>query len=206
MIDVNPAKTGVDNPQRRRVEKRPFESWEEVEAVAVAVGARYGPLVLFAAATGMRPVSGWRWSGVTSTASSGSPPFAADVVQRRAQSRLEVRVTPHLGERAAEAGNRPPSARPEPCLEFADWPSLVTSGWGEAAPQSLLPADGDNEVNPSVGGIEGESAAGPLAIGQIEVLGVGAKRVSAIAAAWDSDRNAGTDHDDRVVKGPTLSR
>jgi hypothetical protein len=27
MIDVNPAKRGVDNPQRRRTEKRPFESW-----------------------------------------------------------------------------------------------------------------------------------------------------------------------------------
>jgi hypothetical protein len=27
MIDVNPAKQGVDNPQRRRTEKRPFESW-----------------------------------------------------------------------------------------------------------------------------------------------------------------------------------
>jgi integrase len=55
MIDVNPAKTGVDNPQRRRTEKRPFESWEEVEAVAAAVGPRYGSLVVFAAATGMRP-------------------------------------------------------------------------------------------------------------------------------------------------------
>ena len=29
LIDVNPAKHGVDNPQRRRTEKRPFESWEE---------------------------------------------------------------------------------------------------------------------------------------------------------------------------------
>src|SRR5205807_350568 len=27
MIDVNPAKQGVDNPQRRYTEKRPFESW-----------------------------------------------------------------------------------------------------------------------------------------------------------------------------------
>ena len=55
MIDINPAKVGVDNPQRRRTEKRPFESWQEVEAVAGAVGPRYGPLVIFAAATGMRP-------------------------------------------------------------------------------------------------------------------------------------------------------
>jgi integrase len=54
LIDVNPAKHGVDNPQRRRTEKRPFESWEEVEGVAARLCV-YGPLVLFAAATGLRP-------------------------------------------------------------------------------------------------------------------------------------------------------
>jgi hypothetical protein len=30
MIDSNPAKQGVDNPQRRRTEKRPFESWAQL--------------------------------------------------------------------------------------------------------------------------------------------------------------------------------
>jgi integrase len=55
MIDVNPAKHGVDNPQRRRTEKRPFESWAELEAVAARLGSRYGPMVIFAAATGLRP-------------------------------------------------------------------------------------------------------------------------------------------------------
>jgi hypothetical protein len=30
MIDVNPAKQGVENRQRRRTEKRPFESWAEL--------------------------------------------------------------------------------------------------------------------------------------------------------------------------------
>lgn len=52
---MNPAKQGIDNPQRRRTEKRPFESWPEVEALAAELGPRYGPLVLFAAATGLRP-------------------------------------------------------------------------------------------------------------------------------------------------------
>jgi integrase len=55
MIDVNPAKRGVDNPQRRRTEKRPFESWAELEAIAASLGPRYGPIVIFAAATGLRP-------------------------------------------------------------------------------------------------------------------------------------------------------
>ena len=55
MIDINPAKKAVDNPQRRRTEKRPFESWAEIEAVAAKVGNGHGPLVMFAAATGMRP-------------------------------------------------------------------------------------------------------------------------------------------------------
>jgi integrase len=55
MIDINPAKVGVDNPTPRRKEQRPFESWAVVEAVATALGERYGPMILFAAATGLRP-------------------------------------------------------------------------------------------------------------------------------------------------------
>jgi integrase len=55
LLDRNPAKEGVDNPQRRRTEKRPFESWAELDTVAARLGPRYGPMVLFAAATGMRP-------------------------------------------------------------------------------------------------------------------------------------------------------
>lgn len=55
MLDVNPAKQGVENPQRKRTEKRPFESWEQLEALAERLGPRLGPMVLFAAATGMRP-------------------------------------------------------------------------------------------------------------------------------------------------------
>jgi integrase len=55
MLDLNPAKQGVENPQRRRTEKRRFDSWEELEALADRLGPRLGAMVLFAAATGMRP-------------------------------------------------------------------------------------------------------------------------------------------------------
>jgi integrase len=55
MIDVNPAKLGVDNPSPRRREQRPFESWAELDAVAANLGPRYAPMVVFAAATGLRP-------------------------------------------------------------------------------------------------------------------------------------------------------
>jgi integrase len=55
MIDMNAAKQGVDNPQRWRTEKRPFESWAELDALATELGPRYGSLMLFAAATGLRP-------------------------------------------------------------------------------------------------------------------------------------------------------
>src|SRR5579871_6432423 len=55
MINTNPAKQGVENPQRPRVEQRPFESWNELQLLADRLGPRLGPLVLFAAATGLRP-------------------------------------------------------------------------------------------------------------------------------------------------------
>src|SRR5919204_5777542 len=34
MIDVNPAKVGVDKPGRRGKEEHPFESWKELDALA----------------------------------------------------------------------------------------------------------------------------------------------------------------------------
>ena len=55
MIDSNPAKHGVDIPQLRRTDKRPFESWTQLDELASRLGPRYGPPVLFAAATGLRP-------------------------------------------------------------------------------------------------------------------------------------------------------
>jgi integrase len=55
LIDVNPARRGVPNPLRRFPEKRPFESWEQVNALAARLDAVTGPMVVFGAATGLRP-------------------------------------------------------------------------------------------------------------------------------------------------------
>jgi len=52
MIDVNPAKHGVNNPQRRRTEKRPFESWAQLAEVASRLGERERALVKFTAGDG----------------------------------------------------------------------------------------------------------------------------------------------------------
>jgi hypothetical protein len=40
---------------QRSKEKRPFESWQQLEAVADRLGPIYGPMIVFAAATGLRP-------------------------------------------------------------------------------------------------------------------------------------------------------
>lgn len=55
LIDANPARRGVPNPLRRFPEKRPFESWEQINALAAELDAVTGPMVVFGAATGLRP-------------------------------------------------------------------------------------------------------------------------------------------------------
>ena len=55
LIDVNPARRGVPNPLRRFPEKRPFESWEQIRALAARLDAVTRPMVVFGAATGLRP-------------------------------------------------------------------------------------------------------------------------------------------------------
>jgi integrase len=55
LIEENPAKRGVPNPGRRCREQRPFGSWEQIRNVAAPLGPTFRPMVLFAAATGLRP-------------------------------------------------------------------------------------------------------------------------------------------------------
>jgi len=53
LIEENPAKL-VPNPQPRPAEIRPFDSWEQIEAVAEELGP-WGAIAIFAAGTGLRP-------------------------------------------------------------------------------------------------------------------------------------------------------
>ena len=57
IIDSNPARAGVDNPRRQHPEKRPFETWAEIDALAAHLDPAYGPMIVFAAATGLRPAA-----------------------------------------------------------------------------------------------------------------------------------------------------
>src|SRR5205809_7979267 len=60
------AATGVKNPTPKPGEIHPFESWDEVDAIADELDAVSGPLVIFLAGTGARPEEafGAEWSDV----------------------------------------------------------------------------------------------------------------------------------------------
>jgi integrase len=55
LIESNPAKRGIRNSQRHPREKRPFDSWAQVEMLAGRLGPIYGPMIIFGVATGLRP-------------------------------------------------------------------------------------------------------------------------------------------------------
>jgi integrase len=55
LIDENPAEHGVPNPARRCREQRPLDSWEQIGSVAELLRPTFGFMVMFAAATGLRP-------------------------------------------------------------------------------------------------------------------------------------------------------
>jgi integrase len=55
LLDENPAKRGVPNSMRRCREQRPFDSWAQIRSLVERLGPMFGPMVVFAAATGLRP-------------------------------------------------------------------------------------------------------------------------------------------------------
>jgi integrase len=112
LIDSNPAKRGIRNTARRAREKRPFESWHQLEAVAARLGRVYGPMVIFAAATGLRPseLFGLEWRDVDRAAGVAYVRRAyANGRLKHTKTRLSNRAVP-LQAMALEALDRlPPS-------------------------------------------------------------------------------------------------
>lgn len=80
-LDISPARpSAVKPPKQEPPDVKPFESWEEVERVA-GEAREFGPLVIFACATGLRPQE-WQalqWNDV-------------DLEQRRIQIRRTVQA------------------------------------------------------------------------------------------------------------------
>jgi integrase len=110
----NPAKR-VPNPQRRAKEKRPFESWEEVEAVAAQLRPAYAAMVIFAAATGPRPseLFGLEWRDVDRDAGVVRVRRAfANGRLKQTKTRLSNRAVP-LQAKALEALDRLPRSENE---------------------------------------------------------------------------------------------
>jgi integrase len=155
LLDFNPAKVGVPNPPRRAKEKRPFETWRQIEAVAAQLGLVYGPMISFTAATGLRP------SELFGLEQRDVDRRLGVVYVRRAyangrlkhtKTRLSTRAVP-LQAKALEALDRlPASNNPNPLSEHARWtdrlPDLRTQalaagtkqGRHRSDPRSLRPA------------------------------------------------------------------
>src|SRR6185312_7168456 len=100
-------------------------------------------------------------------------------------------------------GHRPSIAPVEPGFELVEGHAGLTIR-GRAFPQQLLARDRPDEVGPSLVGVVGEDAARPLAVGQVEVLGVSAERVGPVAPAGDRDGLAGADHHGLIARAPAL--
>ena len=115
LIDSNPAKRGIRNTPRRAREKRPFESWEQLEAVAARMGPVYGPMVVFAAATGLRPseLFGLEWRDVDRAAGVVYVRRAyANGRLKHTKTRLSTRAVPLQAKAAAALDALPASDNP----------------------------------------------------------------------------------------------
>jgi len=135
LTDSNPAKRGIRNTPRRAGEKRPFESWQQLEAVAARMGPVYGPMVVFAAATGLRPseLFGLEWRDVDGAAGVVYVRRAyANGRLKHTKTRLSYRAVP-LQAKALEALERLLPSENEILFPNA------RGGWADRLPQLRPP-------------------------------------------------------------------
>ena len=118
LLDSNPAKCGIRNTPRRAREKLPFDTWQQIEAVAAKLSPVYGPIVVFAAATGLRPSELFGLRAARRRSRGGRRLRATRVCQRQAEAHEDTAQQPRrpLQARALEALARLP--RPENGILF----------------------------------------------------------------------------------------
>jgi len=122
LIDYNPAKRGVPNPLRRYKEKRPFESWQQIDAVAERLGPVYGPMVVFAAATGLRPSELFALEQRDIDRALGVVYVRRGLRERPAQAHQDTAQQPcgaAAGDRARSPRSAPGVGEPDPVRELA---------------------------------------------------------------------------------------
>jgi len=143
LIDENPAKRGVPNPGRRCREQRPFDSWAQIRSVAERLGPSFGPMVVFAAATGLRPSELFRARMGRRGSSHRCRPDPAGVCERTGQAGQDAAEQTRgaaagdraRGARAATAAGREPVVVPERAWRPPRLPQLQPSPL-EAGPES----------------------------------------------------------------------
>ena len=104
-------------------------------------------------------------------------------------------------------GRAEPPHRPagDPRLELAQRARAFGHAFAvavEPGPQQLVGGDRRDELDPAVGRRVGQHAAGAFAVREVEVLGVRAERVGAVAAPRHGDLVAGGDEHDTAVEVP----
>lgn len=144
LIEENPAKRGVPNPGRRCREQRPFESWQQIRALARQLGPVYGPMIVFTAATGLRPSELFALEH-------GDVDLEAAVIQirwayangrvKQTKTRLSRRAVP-LQAIALEALDQPPSRHDRPLAvperaAAASTSATSTAGTGRPVQKAL---------------------------------------------------------------------
>jgi hypothetical protein len=120
---------------------------------------------------------------------------AADADERVAQ--LDVGVRARAERACGPAG--------KPLLQLVQWPGAVGDALAvavEPGPQQLLGGDRRDELDPAVAWRVGEHATGALAVREVEVLGVRAERIRAVAAPRHGDLIAGVHEHDAAVEVP----
>jgi hypothetical protein len=133
----------------------------------------------------------------------------ANVREPVAELLVELRVRRDARHAGAEAAEASIPASFQPGVQFVHGPRAVRDAFFEpidSRPEALLARHRFDEIGPAVLGVESEHAAGSLAVRQVEILRVRAKRVGEVVATRHRNRLARTDEHELVCQVPRVDR